>query len=291
MVSKLTVCVYPMATVMPGVTAITGLDNYNLADQPVFDAATVRLLNTFLARLPAPACLVAHNGDRYDFPLLRAEVARAGAGLQPGLLCADSWVAAREILQQREAARKEAAVKEEMLSVTKLVEAGEFDDDFTIEDFNYSNVTTDTDESSMKRKMNEDTDTEDIFKKARIIHTENETTPARNRNKDEESTKSAPVLHGKVSSQPSVAQYFKSRKRLDFTAPPPAGPASLSLVSLHRWLLGAAPRVSHGAEADCLALLRVTAALGRDWVQWAGQRAVPLDTVAPMWGHQHSTNM
>ena len=52
MVSKLTVCVYPMATVLPGVTAITGLDNYNLADQPVFDAATVRLINTFLARLP-----------------------------------------------------------------------------------------------------------------------------------------------------------------------------------------------------------------------------------------------
>jgi len=28
--NKLTICVYPMATIMPEVSSITGLDNYNL---------------------------------------------------------------------------------------------------------------------------------------------------------------------------------------------------------------------------------------------------------------------
>ena len=62
-VNKLTVCVYPMATILPAVSAITGLDNYNLSGQATFDTKTGELLNSFLARLPAPLCLVAHNGD------------------------------------------------------------------------------------------------------------------------------------------------------------------------------------------------------------------------------------
>ena len=48
-----------MATIMPEVTDITGLDNYNLTSQTRFDAKTGDLLKTFLARLPNPVCLVA----------------------------------------------------------------------------------------------------------------------------------------------------------------------------------------------------------------------------------------
>ena len=50
-------------TIMPEVTDITGLDNYKLTDQTRFDANTGDLLNNFLARLPSPVCLVAHNGN------------------------------------------------------------------------------------------------------------------------------------------------------------------------------------------------------------------------------------
>jgi len=38
--NKLTLCVYPMATIMQEVTDITGLDNYNLTSQTRFDANT-----------------------------------------------------------------------------------------------------------------------------------------------------------------------------------------------------------------------------------------------------------
>ena len=88
--NKITLCVYPMATIMPQVSDITGLDNYNLSDQARFDANTSNLLNSFLTRLPAPVCLVAHNGNLYDFPLLKAEMKKAGVQLVPELLCADS---------------------------------------------------------------------------------------------------------------------------------------------------------------------------------------------------------
>ena len=79
--NKLTICVYPMATIMPEVSSITGLDNYNLTGQDKFDKSTGDLLNAFLSRLPFPVCLVAHNGNAYDFPLLRAELVKAGQKL------------------------------------------------------------------------------------------------------------------------------------------------------------------------------------------------------------------
>ena len=46
--NKLTVCVYPMATIRPAVSVITGLDNYNLSGQATFDTKTGELLNSYM---------------------------------------------------------------------------------------------------------------------------------------------------------------------------------------------------------------------------------------------------
>ena len=58
---KLTICVYPMATIRAEVSGISGLDNYNLSGQATFDKESGQLLNIFLERLLKPLCLVAHN--------------------------------------------------------------------------------------------------------------------------------------------------------------------------------------------------------------------------------------
>jgi three prime repair exonuclease-1 len=58
-----------MAPVLPDVSRITGLHNYNLYGQAKFDINEVELIDSFLRRLPAPVCLVSHNKDRFDFPL------------------------------------------------------------------------------------------------------------------------------------------------------------------------------------------------------------------------------
>ena len=95
--NKLSVCVYPMSVIRPEVTDITGLDNYNLSGQSTFDKNTGELINNFLAHLPGPLCLVAHNGDRYDFPLLKAELEKAKTTLLTTTLCADSYVGIQEL--------------------------------------------------------------------------------------------------------------------------------------------------------------------------------------------------
>lgn len=75
---KLTLCVNPQRMIQPEATNITGLDNEQLEFEQPFDAHCGALLLHFVQQLPQPVCLVAHNGDKFDFPLLRAQLDRVG---------------------------------------------------------------------------------------------------------------------------------------------------------------------------------------------------------------------
>lgn len=48
------------------------------------------MLNIFLKHLPRPVCLVAHNGNQFDFPVLNHTVQALNGSLPTDLLCADS---------------------------------------------------------------------------------------------------------------------------------------------------------------------------------------------------------
>jgi DNA polymerase III epsilon subunit-like protein len=99
--NKLTLCVYPMALIVPLVSDLTGLDNYNLSGQSKFKKTTGDLINNFLSCLPSPMCLVAHNGNAYDFPLLKAELEKVGIQLNPEILCADSLHGIKKIFDKK----------------------------------------------------------------------------------------------------------------------------------------------------------------------------------------------
>jgi three prime repair exonuclease-1 len=73
------------------------LDNYNLTGQARFDKSSGDMLKIFLSQLPLPVCLVAHNGNMYDFPLLQAELVKKGTELGLNILCVDSYVGIKEI--------------------------------------------------------------------------------------------------------------------------------------------------------------------------------------------------
>ncbi|XP_006220391.2 three-prime repair exonuclease 1 isoform X1 [Vicugna pacos] len=99
---KLSLCVVPGKACSPAASEITGLSTAELAahGRQRFDADLAYLLQAFLRRQPQPWCLVAHNGDRYDFPLLRAELSMLGlASALDGAFCADS-IAALKALEQ-----------------------------------------------------------------------------------------------------------------------------------------------------------------------------------------------
>ena len=99
--NKIAICVNLMALILPEVSSITGLDNYNLYEQTKFDPNVVKIINIFLKRLPAPVCLVGHNSDKYDFPLLKAEIHKSGEKIDNSVLCADSYKAIKSIIESK----------------------------------------------------------------------------------------------------------------------------------------------------------------------------------------------
>ena len=84
-----------------------------------------------------------------------------------------------------------------------------------------------------------------------IGKSKSEQTPPRNKIEPSRSIKivKKKQLHNRV---------LKYKKKLEFPAS-----QSFSLINLHRQLLGYTPTSLHGAESDSLALLRITAVLGK----------------------------
>ncbi|XP_006014265.1 three prime repair exonuclease 2 [Latimeria chalumnae] len=97
---KLCICTNPNKLITDEAVRITKLSNENLTEnQKVgFDRALVTLINMFLDRQTPPVCLVAHNGLKYDFPLLKTELLRLGASLNSTVYCMDSYQAMKELV-------------------------------------------------------------------------------------------------------------------------------------------------------------------------------------------------
>ena len=56
--NKLTLCIYPMAVIVPLVSDLTGLDNYNLSEQSTFNKNIGDMIKNFLSCLPPPVCVL-----------------------------------------------------------------------------------------------------------------------------------------------------------------------------------------------------------------------------------------
>jgi three prime repair exonuclease-1 len=260
-----------MAAIMPDVSGLTGLDNYNLIGQTRFDKSTGDLLKAFLSRLPFPVCLVAHNGNLFDFPLLQAELAKAGVELGLDIFCVDSYVAIKKIFKNTmnsslvEEAKpadrvnlEENTIEKEMQAVKILLEIGEFDKEMDA-----------VEEVSFEHSRRIDNSKMPIGKK------ENEQTPLKN------NIPPSSTVQIRKRKQNQSAEVFKSKKKLKFSEW--EYPKSFSLINLHKHLLDYSPPISHGAEADCLALLRITAVLGEKWIVWVQNNGSPFSNTKPMW--------
>ena len=265
--NKLTICVYPMASIRPEVSEITGLDNYNLSGQSTFDRNTGELINNFLVRLPAPLCLIAHNGDLYDFPLLMAELEKAEISLLSETLCADSYVGIKDIFKRREESIQSMIDKKSQ--VTDL--------DKQCKDLESENSNT------LKKGLS--------FSKVGSKRCKYVSLPnvSKSLKFTKRQIKFASTTNSRLNDHTAQLQntgIFKSKKRMDSTNI--GSPSSYSLINLHKHLLGCYPTKSHGAEADCLALLKTTAMLGREWLKWVEESCQLFSNCKQMWSLKNS---
>ena len=84
-----------------------GLFNDHLESQKPFTPEMAKMVTSFLERLPPPVCLIAHNGNNFDYPLLHTEMKRVNESLPGSLLCADSLECFREMMSEQIAAEME----------------------------------------------------------------------------------------------------------------------------------------------------------------------------------------
>ncbi|KAK3593692.1 hypothetical protein CHS0354_013588 [Potamilus streckersoni] len=91
--NKLVLCFNPRKSLSQTASEMTGLNNDNLNLQQVFSANTAQIIDSFLQHLPQPVCLLAHNGNRFDFPILMAELNEINQSLDTTLFCADTIAA------------------------------------------------------------------------------------------------------------------------------------------------------------------------------------------------------
>lgn len=87
---KQTFCLNPRRTIDHGASKVSALYNDMLENESKFDGNIVQLMVLFLQRLQGPTCLVAHNGDRFDFIVLKKELADLNAQLPDNTYCVDS---------------------------------------------------------------------------------------------------------------------------------------------------------------------------------------------------------
>ena len=286
-VNKLTLCVYPMATIAPLVSSMTGLDNYNLTGQSKFDKNIGNLLNTFLSCLPSPVCLVAHNGSQYDFPLLKAELEKAGTKLGSEILCVDSYLGIRSILKNSQ------QIESELKAVAEIANAGEFDT-VMMED-TCAQIKTKIASDRVKylpcssktlqgNLIHQEADhSMSALSVSTVSQQKNESTPTRS------ISLLYPKHRPKKLKEIKHADISKCRKKLNFSDC--NMPTSFSLINLHKHFFGCPPNSSHGAEVDCLALMRITAVLGNDWLEWAQGNCTQFVKYEAMWSMPRETNI
>ncbi|KAL7048104.1 hypothetical protein ACKWTF_003217 [Chironomus riparius] len=94
---KLSLCLNPRKLIKLDCSEITGLTNELLQNERKFDEGTVDLINNFLTHLQQPVCLVAHNGTRFDYPILKSHCKLLNKPLPESLICCDSLSIFRKI--------------------------------------------------------------------------------------------------------------------------------------------------------------------------------------------------
>ena len=371
--NKLTLCINPLKLIMPDVSDLTGLDNYNLEGMKPFSVETVKLMNNFLESLPQPACLVAHNGLRYDYPMLNAEIQKvllenstviSECKTLLDILCIDSLSALREICKEesnhtthqmesentsssteflpqmpevetnstKEAMQGHVEILEETQcpSVTSTPIKSDDKSNYLIpntpvkerdavlytsplskNDSAVSPTTPDCSSTLIKRPKVEcdfdkeivltsrapgivlraDHDIENLMSQAALeLQEEAFITPDK---PDQVSSDNPPPppRHSRggkkrVVTPTNLSEVAKARKKLDFSSVESClknKPPSFSLPKLYHHWFGREPEQSHGAEADCLTLMKVCAFKGENFVKYANLNVTTLSNINKMW--------
>lgn len=259
LVKKLTFVLNPQRPIHHEVTKLTGFTNEFLKHAPTF-RQKIPNLNSFLEELPQPVCLVAHNGNSFDFKILLAEYNDASASIPTNLLCVDSLLGFRNILKGTKTNYNTLKLSEQSIIDGLLT-----DDEDEWPEINVS--TEDWEEIDEICLSLSDVSCEDLSGTEKpMTEEENETIKkARSNAIKKVFGKKPDVIKNKTKDK------IKKENKECFT-----------LSAIYKRLLDKEAIGAHRAEVDCLMLAQCVAALKDEFLPWADDASKLLTEIKPL---------
>lgn len=238
-----------------------------------------------MSRLPTPICLVAHNGRRFDFPLLKAELARYDLNLQGEVLCVDSFVLIPKIDKQwfteRLQLQKQQLPTPEAKTVEKQIEE--------VIEINVKNV-EEIEQEPITPIYSYTMNYGDRIESWRTpVKQQSPITNSTNLNYSNSNVNSTVTQHEETSGPSellltAVRETSTNDSSYSMTGIEPLAkqiitqmnkfPSNYGQVKIYERLFNRAPKNSHTAEGDCEALLEIMLCYGEEFVKNAEKCAV-----------------
>ncbi|XP_039951484.1 uncharacterized protein LOC120768795 [Bactrocera tryoni] len=256
---KLTMLFNPRRLIHPKAEEITGLSNYSLEKESHFDENAAGIITNFLKHMPQPVCLVAHNGDTFDFPIVKQTFQKLNLSLPCETLCVDSLLAFRVLDQQLQF----------VSSPTDTTESS-----ICCNDKEQSVITSNSDDVKETLVDSRATLLEQLDADTKIDwRARNETTPRR------------PIVTGVKRSHSAISKSlnssFKSKRSLFANVKlekyPPKG--VYKLENMYKRFFKKTPKNVHCAEADVETLMHLMRVYGSSFLTYAEEKAVLFEDI------------
>uniref|UniRef100_U5EQW5 Putative three prime repair exonuclease 1 n=1 Tax=Corethrella appendiculata TaxID=1370023 RepID=U5EQW5_9DIPT len=262
--SKLTLCFNPQKRIHLKSEEMTGLSNELLEKHSPFDENALKILTGFFQQQQQPVCLCAHNGNRFDFILLRNMFEKfPNVKISDSVFCIDTLQLFRD-LDNIVAIKDEKTVNQEqtLAEITEL-------------------------EANILSVM------ENLENEAKLIpgrQQSNETTPHRDKvfvyrtpkANSTYSTEVTPTSSAAATNQTnriapkSKRKLFPDSNEIKSTSPTIESPARklYNLSTLYKRLIGEELIQGHYAENDVIALLKCAIACNKDFIKYTENNCV-----------------
>ncbi|XP_075229815.1 uncharacterized protein LOC142329269 [Lycorma delicatula] len=295
-VQKLNLCVYPCRFINCGATEVSGLNNELLETCKTFGDVFDIILE-MINMMPKPICMVAHNGNKFDFPILRSEIAHIKKNLPDDIYCADTLPAFKEFVYKNKPNEAEELDEAEQMADDSEPSAVEKTGDseqepkivFLPDDINPTD--------NGKYLWGTDDWNDELIRVTELIENElleevnninldeirkvNETTPKRRTNclpSSQTGLKKKKINHSK--------DKINASKNLFSNKNSNAAKHSYKLKDCYEYLTEKKIINQHRADSDTHALLECIVKIGPQLLDWFDNNCKPFNNVTELWNIQ-----
>lgn len=271
---KLTICFNPYKRIDLKSTDATGLTNELLEYENKFDKNAMNLLESFIYQLQQPVVLIAHNGNKFDFPLLKKQYDKLEGTFPFTTKCCDSLLVFRKIDQELE---QKLTLLNRSYSLQQWANSntnGHGNTLISVEEVKLKNPLSEKVEEEIDEEFHEIIKSE-LDEIERIEQEHKISIPdddVKSRQKANETTPKVPTKpqnlqpHPQISTRPSISFKRELFPSTSISTIHNRARKSFSLREIYKRLYHSYPENSHDAESDVLSLLKCAVHYREDFV-------------------------